>query len=77
MFQWILGDILSVDISWTSSGRLSGTFDISGTEDGPIAALIKAPSETSVSGTGQIEGTDVSGEASLNLNFGAVTVVTL
>ena len=72
----VLGDILSVDISWTSSGRLSGTFDISGTEDGPIAALIKAPSETSVSGTGQIEGTDVSGEASLNLNFGAVTVVT-
>lgn len=69
------GDQLSLDFSRTPSGRLSGALEISAAPDGPIAALVKAPPRTSVSGTGQIDGTLASGEGALTLNFDGENII--
>ena len=62
------GDALDLDFNRTDAGAMTGVFSIEGAAGGPIATLLKAPD--AVTGSGNISGTDVSGDGDITIAFG-------
>ena len=69
------GDSLSLDVTRDPSGALSGDFNIKGLPDGALAALIRAPKEQTITGSGEIKGTTDAGEGVANVKFNSQEVV--
>ncbi len=64
------GDSVLLDFSRTQSKDMSGVFQIQGAPSGPIAALMRAPANTPISGSGDLKGTPENGSGRLAVNFG-------
>lgn len=66
-------DSVALKIRLENDGNIRGDFDLRGAADAPLATLLRAPAGQAVNGTGQISGTDISGEGQLSLRFGPDT----
>ena len=67
----IEGDVLILDINQKSGETIIGKFDITGAANGALAALLKAPVDSAITGQGLIDGTIDSGTGTLKLDVGS------
>jgi len=65
-------DSLNIDFNRTASGVLSGIFAVKSAAGGPIAALLKAPNNQAVLGSGDISGMRSKGAGHFNLTIGGI-----
>ncbi len=70
----VAGDVLDLNFTRTEQGAMTGLFEIEGAAGGPIASLLKSPSD--VSGTGTISGDYTEGSGTAKLVFGNEAALT-
>lgn len=71
----IPGDALTLDFSREANGNMSGTFEIEGQPQGPIAQLFRAPAGKNISGSGNILGTLETGSGTIRIDFGDLQAI--
>ena len=71
-----IGETFGLTLSRTKDGNLSGHFDVDGAANGPIANLLRAPTDRSVTGSGYVKGNLGAGQGEFRLIMGDTEIVT-
>jgi len=70
------GDAVALDFTRQSAGDMAGTFNLTGAAGGTLAALLRAPAGTKLTGTGRLSGDTDTGQGNIIISFNDAPKVT-